>query len=316
MGYELYYEGRITFDRPVSLARPDEESRLPDLRFFNPVFERAEGTSTSRHVTGFQVDGETGDWAKSWPWQQDFSAIEDYARRHRLTLTAQLRWQGDGCPSNPADDRGHVVFDLSGEHHQVPDSKSNDQTVQAHRSRSCTCYGDPAPHPAPAPSPASSRTTTRPTRPPHPTDGPVQDWFGLSYSNYQVVHRALMQSMPLDWQTRMVSCLEELGAAFRHIEQPHAFHVQAATEHIVNEMTPAELATAGIEDDWYAGQTPPAHLTDDELAQWQAEHEQVAPCYYQDGRELDPHERVLLPAHDPIPHYNRGRTYIEPSSDS
>ncbi|MET7490595.1 hypothetical protein [Streptomyces sp. NPDC005538] len=316
MGYELYYEGRITFDRPVSLARPEEESRLPDLRFFNPVFERAEGTSTSRHVTGFQVDEETGDWAKSWPWQRDFAAIEDFARRHQVTLTAHLRWQGDGCPSDPADDRGQIVFDLHGTHHQVPDSKNDNRAVEAHRQRCCTCYGDPAPHPAPAPSPAPSRTTTRTTRPPHPTDGPVQDWFGLSYSNYQVLHRTLMQSMPLDWQTRMVSCLEELGAAFRHIEQPHAFHVQAATEHIVNEMTPAELATAGIEDDWYAGQTPPAHLTDDELAQWQAEHEQVAPCYYQDGRELDPHERVLLPAHDPIPHYNRGRTYIEPSSDS
>lgn len=161
MGYELYYEGRITFDRPVSLARPDEEAGLPDLAFFNPLlFERAEGTSTSRYVTGFQVDEETGDSAKSWNWHEDFAAIEEFARCHQVTLTAQLRWQGDGCPANPADDRGHVVFDLHGQHHQVPDS-SNDQAVEAHRRRSCTCYHDPAPPPAPEPAPE------------HPTVGPL-----------------------------------------------------------------------------------------------------------------------------------------------
>ncbi|WP_331732976.1 DUF6221 family protein (plasmid) [Streptomyces sp. NBC_00015] len=155
MGYELYYEGRITFDRPVRLARPDEEDCLSGLaRFFTPVFEQAEGTSTGRYVTGFQVEEEPADWAKSWPWHEDFVAIEEFARCHQVTLTAQLRWQGDGCPSNPADDRGHVVFDVHGEHHQVPDSSNNDQAVEAHRRRSCTCYGDPAPHPTPAPSPA------------------------------------------------------------------------------------------------------------------------------------------------------------------
>lgn len=151
---------------------------------------------------------------------------------------------------------------------------------------------------------------THPARPPHPTDGPVHGFFELTYSNYQVLHRTLMQSMPLEWQERMVGCLEELRDAFAHIEQPHAFRVEAATEHIVNEMTPAELAAAGIEDDWYAGETPPTQLTDDELAQWRDEHEQVAPCYYHDGAELDPHQRFLLPTADPIPHYRHA--YIEP----
>ncbi|MFE5219331.1 MULTISPECIES: hypothetical protein [unclassified Streptomyces] len=165
MGYELYYEGRITFDRPVSLARPDEEDRLSDLApFFIPVFEQAEGMPTGRSITGFQVDEETADWAKSWPWHKNFAAIEEFARCHQITLTAQLRWQGDGCPSNPADDRGHVVFDLHGDHHQVPDS-SNDQAVEAHRRRSCTCYRDPTPHPTPASSPAPV--------PEHPTVGPL-----------------------------------------------------------------------------------------------------------------------------------------------
>ncbi|MEV4868532.1 hypothetical protein [Streptomyces syringium] len=165
MGYELYYEGRITFDRPVSLAHPDED-RLCDLaRFFTPVFEQAEGTPTGRHVTGFQVDEETTDWAKSCPWHEDFAAIEEFARCHQITLTAELRWQGDGCPANPADDRGHVVFDVHGEHHQVPDSSNNDQAIEAHRRRSCSCYRDLAPRPAPAPSPAPV--------PAHPAVGPL-----------------------------------------------------------------------------------------------------------------------------------------------
>ncbi|MFI5867144.1 hypothetical protein [Streptomyces sp. NPDC051546] len=152
--------------------------------------------------------------------------------------------------------------------------------------------------------------STQPARPPHPTDGPVHAFFELTYSNYQVLHRTLMQSMPLAWQTRMVGCLEELRDAFDHVEQPHAFRVQAATEHIVNEMPPAELAAADIEADWYAGQTPPGHLTDDELDQWQAEHEQAAPRYFHDGTELDPHQRFLVATTDPIPHYRH--TYIEP----
>lgn len=163
MGYELYYEGHITFDRPVPLARADED-RLSDLaRFFTPVFEEADGTPTGRHVTGFQVDEETAEWAKSWPWHENFAAIEEFARRHQVTLAAQLRWQGDGCPANPADDRGHVVFDLHGDHHQVPDSSNNDQAVEAHCRRSCTCYRDTAPQATPAPSLA----------PAHPSVGPL-----------------------------------------------------------------------------------------------------------------------------------------------
>lgn len=146
----------------------------------------------------------------------------------------------------------------------------------------------------------------------HPTDGPVHTWFGLSYSNYQVLHRTLMQSMPIEWQTRMVACLEELAAAFQHIKQPDRYQVQAATEHIVNEMTADELAMADIEADWYLGEKPPENLSEADFNEWRAKHEQEEPCYYRDGDELDPHQLVLLPATDPVPPYNRGRTYIEP----
>ncbi|MEU5322944.1 hypothetical protein AB0G67_40270 [Streptomyces sp. NPDC021056] len=147
----------------------------------------------------------------------------------------------------------------------------------------------------------------------HPTNGPIHTWFGLSYSNYQVLHRTLMQSMPIEWQERMVACLEELQSAYWHLEQPECFEVTAATEHIVNEMGDAQLKQAGIVQDWYRGETPPEGLSAEELAEWQEAHEDPeGPAYSRDGEELDGHERVLLPATDPIQHYNRGRTYIEP----
>lgn len=132
------------------------------------------------------------------------------------------------------------------------------------------------------------------TVPLHPTDGPIHTWFGLSYCNYQVLPRTLMQSMPIGWQERMVACLEELHDAFQHVPQAEVYDVTAATEHIVNEMDPADLYRAGIviEDNDETGGFR-YHRTED-------------------GAELDGTERLLLPASDPVPHYNRGRTYIEP----
>lgn len=150
----------------------------------------------------------------------------------------------------------------------------------------------------------------------HPTDGPIQDWFSLSYSNYQVIPRTLMQSMPIEWQQRMVACLEELREAFGHVPQSEVYKVEAATEHIVHEMGFDLLEEAGITEDWYGGETPPEGLSDDDLSEWKAIHEEAEPKYYApDGREMDPRERFLLPAADPVPHYNRGRTYIQPRID-
>lgn len=144
----------------------------------------------------------------------------------------------------------------------------------------------------------------------NPTDGPIHLWFGLSYTNYQVLHRALMQSMPTEWQERMVACLEELQAAYEHIGQPEVFKVEAATEHIVNEMTEEQLGDAGIEADWYDEPVPEDYGPFD-LAEWRAEHEKDAPTYHdRDGNEVDPHQRVLLPVADPVPHYRHA--YIEP----
>lgn len=81
---------------------------------------------------------------------------------------------------------------------------------------------------------------------------PVHLWFNLSYANYLVLHRSLMQSMPIEWQRRMVRCLAELDEAFRHVDKADSYLVQARND-----------STGTF-------------------------------------------------AKDPIPHYNRGRTFIQP----
>lgn len=44
-------------------------------------------------------------------------------------------------------------------------------------------------------------------------DGPVHGWFGLTYASYLVLQRSLMQAMPVEWQERIVACLNELRDA-------------------------------------------------------------------------------------------------------
>ena len=57
-------------------------------------------------------------------------------------------------------------------------------------------------------------------------------------------------------------------------DSAHPDNVPAGTEHVVREMTAAQLQQAGIQADYWPG----------------------GPTYYRDGQELDPHERVFLPA--------------------
>ncbi|MFE0353633.1 hypothetical protein ACFW2I_09075 [Streptomyces nigra] len=130
----------------------------------------------------------------------------------------------------------------------------------------------------------------------NPTDGPIHTWFGLSYCNYQVLHRTLMQSMPIEWQERMVACLEELREAFEHVPQPEGFKVEAATFHEAADVPLAMRKQTGLEVEY--GQ-------DAEGA--------VPVSYWLDGQEIDADTTIPVPAVDPVPHYNRGRTYIAPA---
>lgn len=58
-------------------------------------------------------------------------------------------------------------------------------------------------------------------------DGAIHTWFSLSYSNYMVLHRSLLQSMPLDWQQRFVNMLEELHERFSDVPQADSYWVRA-----------------------------------------------------------------------------------------
>jgi len=47
-------------------------------------------------------------------------------------------------------------------------------------------------------------------------DGPIHNFFGLSYASYFVVPRVVLQSMPHDWQERFVALLHECGDKLGH----------------------------------------------------------------------------------------------------
>ena len=138
--------------------------------------------------------------------------------------------------------------------------------------------------------------------------------FGLTYANYLVLNRTLLQSMPDLWQTQFVALLDQLHEAFAHVPQAEGYKVEAATEHEVCDLDDEQLAQLGITEDRYRGETPPEGLDAEGLAEWEEAHESPdGPVYSRDGEEVDGGELVMLPAVDPVPHYNRGRTYIAPA---
>jgi hypothetical protein len=79
--------------------------------------------------------------------------------------------------------------------------------------------------------------------------------------------------------------------AFQHIQQPEAYDIIPGTEHELGDLTPRQLKLAGV----------------DVVAE-----DDGPPSYWLRGEELDAETLVIVPAPDPVPHYNRGRTYIEP----
>lgn len=133
-------------------------------------------------------------------------------------------------------------------------------------------------------------------------DGPIHTWFELSYSNYLVLPRSLMQSMPVEWQQRMVACVEELRRAYEHLDHPDAYEVTASVECEYSDLSAADMKALGITQ-----ADEPADEHDDT---WESRY------YDRDGNEHQGWERVLAPrvGGDPVPHYDRGRTFVEPAS--
>ena len=60
---------------------------------------------------------------------------------------------------------------------------------------------------------------------------PVHLLFGLSYSNYLVLPRTVLQSMPVDWQDKFIKLVEEIPEVIaEHFEPPGGYRVMALNE--------------------------------------------------------------------------------------
>jgi len=125
----------------------------------------------------------------------------------------------------------------------------------------------------------------------------IHKHFGLSYANYLVIPRTLLQSMPDEWQTPFVALLKVLEDAFTHVPQADVYDVTAGKEDLLRDMTETELFQAGVE---VSGDDELGHGPD-------TVYRRIS-----DGEELDGDSYGFRPGKDPVPHYNRGRTCIEP----
>jgi hypothetical protein len=142
----------------------------------------------------------------------------------------------------------------------------------------------------------------------------VHHWFGLSYTNYLVLPRTLLQSMPDEWQARFVDCLRELDEAFRHTPQAEAYDVKPACEYAVSELTEEQLKHIGYSKsgDGCGCYAEMDTAGDVRFVPPTCPHETT---YYDGhGQEITPDSLVMWPLdRDPVPHYNRGRAYITPN---
>jgi len=43
---------------------------------------------------------------------------------------------------------------------------------------------------------------------------PIHDWFEISYAHYLTIPRLVMESMPAEWQEKMVALLQEMDDTF------------------------------------------------------------------------------------------------------
>lgn len=137
----------------------------------------------------------------------------------------------------------------------------------------------------------------------------IHTYFGLTYANYLVLHRSLLQSMPDEWQAELVRLLHQMNAAFRHVDQTESYEVIPGEQAIVDELTDEMRKKLGITsslDD----------MPEDKYEEWlNGDDNEV---FYEDrnGVSLDAHARVHVPGEELVPHYNRGRTYIEPNMEA
>lgn len=139
---------------------------------------------------------------------------------------------------------------------------------------------------------------------PEPDDEAVHEWFELTYSNYLTLPRSLMQSMPGLWQSKMVALLDEMRAAFKHLEWPD-YKVDAGKWCYLSDLNDSTLDALGIT----------SQCAGEDVTERKHDPSECCPgeCIYydRDGDQIDHHTAsVFVPGKDPMPHYNRGRTRV------
>jgi hypothetical protein len=120
-------------------------------------------------------------------------------------------------------------------------------------------------------------------------DRDISQWFGLSYSNFLVLHRVELEHMPEEWQHRFVRMLNEVNDAYDHLEHPEGYNVYPCRWVYVDELSEADAEVAGVT----------------------VVHGKKGTTYFNErGDEMNIVERVPIRVPDPIPHYRHGR--VEP----
>jgi hypothetical protein len=123
----------------------------------------------------------------------------------------------------------------------------------------------------------------------------VHTWFSLSYANYLVVPRSVLQSMPEDWQHRFTALMGEMHEAFGHLEWP-TYEVLTLKRELHFIGAPyIECPECG----------PSGGDADCPTCEGEGEIEDPEGPRYETADEVGFRD-------DPIPHYNRGRTKLEP----
>lgn len=141
----------------------------------------------------------------------------------------------------------------------------------------------------------------------------ISGYFGLTYSNFLVLHRVELEHMPEEWQHRFVTMLDELESAYDHLDHPEGYEVYPARWVLVDELTEEEAAALGVTDSLDDFPALRDGATAEEFtAHGAAWEEASANRVFHDanGNELDPQSRVPVRVPDPIPHYRHG--HVEP----
>lgn len=153
----------------------------------------------------------------------------------------------------------------------------------------------------------------------------VHGYFGLTYANYLVMHRALLEAMPAEWQDKFVRLLDEFDDAWEHINHYPQFKVETGRWANVEDLSIRDLDRHGVSTSleiWLENNTEPMPEEYDDDDDYTAVYElwnnernaQFDNLEYIDtaGEHVT---RVFIPMPDVIDHYRHPRKYT-PFGDS